>query len=140
MSLTDRKLTVTWARGKTVARRGPYTVHTIVPATPMPILSDSTMLALTATSTDTTLLFGGVTGPHLKLALRTADSALEQRSIRRGALQTLAALGMPLSTPLLFSGHSTEKMLLRYLGHGRMAAVQRNEMISVADMAFGAAQ
>ena len=45
VTLTDRKLTVTWARGKTVARRGPYTVHTMVPATFLPLLKDSTMLA-----------------------------------------------------------------------------------------------
>ena len=45
--------------------------------------------------------------------------------------------GMPLATLLLFSGHSTERMLLRYLGHGRMARCQHDEMIAVANMAFG---
>ena len=45
VTLTDRKLTVTWARGKTVARRGPYTVHTMVPVAFMPLLNDSMTLA-----------------------------------------------------------------------------------------------
>ena len=134
VTLLGQKLSVTWARGKTVARRGPYTVHTSVPATFLPLLQQ----ALNEPMNEMTMLFPDVTGPQLKVALRTVDPLLEQRSIRRGSLQTLASLGMPLSTLLLFSGHTSERMLLRYLGHGKLARCQQDSMLAVAGMAFGA--
>ena len=49
-------------------------------------------------------LFPSITGRAIKQALRssTGDQLLEQRSLRRGALQELAAQGMALTTLLLF--------------------------------------
>ena len=132
VSLTGRKMMVTWARGKTVEKRGAYTVHTMVPPEFLPLLRN----VIDGTTNDSGLLFPTVTGPQIKIALRTADPALEQRSIRRGALQMLAGLGMPMSTLLLFSGHTSERMLLKYLGHGKLAKVQENTMVEVAEMGF----
>ena len=43
---------------------------------------------------------------------------LEAKSIRRGALQTLAQAGIPITTLMLFSGHAREQTLLRYLNWG----------------------
>jgi hypothetical protein len=51
-------------------------------------------------------------------------------------LQLLAAQKMPLATLMLFSGHTSERMLLRYLGHGRYAAKQTQTMIDAAKLAF----
>ena len=133
ITLTGNKLMITWKRGKTVGRRGPYTVSTTCPAALLPSL-----YALTNYTTgDMHLAFPNTTGTMLKLALRsTGDRALEQRSIRRGALQQLSAQGLSTSTLMLFSGHTTPRMLMRYLGHGRFAHRDQTDMIVAAAMAF----
>lgn len=136
LDMPARKLTVTWHRGKTVAKRGAYTVNTVVPQEFCPLLADCLN---TAGTTPTQLAFPDVTGSQIKLALRTAAPQLEQRSVRRGALQLLASLGMPHSTLMLFSGHCSEKMLLRYLGYGRLAKAQAATMIAAAQMAYNTA-
>ena len=48
--------------------------------------------------------------------LRHVNPQLEQKSVRRGALQALSNAGVPEQLLLLFSGHATVKMLRRYLG------------------------
>jgi integrase len=132
VTLKGTTLTVTWARGKTVARRGPYTVSSDVPPVLLPLLQ-----ACCGGTTPTNLLFPETTGRMLKIALRsTGDRALEQRSIRRGALQQLAAQKMPTAVLLLFSGHTTERMLMRYLGHGRLATADQERMIDASKMAL----
>jgi hypothetical protein len=58
----------------------------------------------------------------VKGALRdaTGDMKLENRSLRRGALQCLALAGAPLTVMLAFSGHSNVQSLKRYLNFGRI--------------------
>ena len=129
IQLSPNKMSVTWTRGKTVAKRGAYTVHTAMPPELAYLLEEQLAAANTA-------LFPTTTGVMMRVALRTVDGAYEQRSIRRGALQILASSGMPLETIILFSGHSTTKMLLRYLGYGRLAKAQANAMLQVATMVF----
>ena len=128
---------VTFCRGKTVAKRGAYTVSSVIPAT-----TDANPVKHylnTRQGTSLSPLFPSITGRAIKQALRssTGDQHLEQRSLRRGALQELAAQGMALTTLLLFSGHTTTAMLLRYLGHGTKAVAQNNAMIDAAKVTFG---
>lgn len=54
----------------------------------------------------------------LRVALRAEDPDLELRSVRRGALTTMAERGTPLEVLRHFSGHTNDEMLLRYLGWG----------------------
>lgn len=60
-------------------------------------------------------------GEQIKLALRRINPILEQRSIRRGALTTLAMEGLPLSDLIHLSRHRDVSMLLRYLNWGMYA-------------------
>ena len=46
------------------------------------------------------------------------DSQLEQKSFRRGSLQTLSRAGVDEATMMHFSGHATVRMLHRYLNWG----------------------
>lgn len=132
---TTGTLTVTWRRGKTVARRGAYTVHTVVPTKYRSLVLET----LTTPTSATAKIFPNVIGRDLKLALRTVDRQLEQRSLRRGSLQLLASLGMEDSKLILFSGHTTIKMLHRYLGFGRLAKATANTMLAVAKIGFARA-
>jgi integrase len=53
-----------------------------------------------------------------KAAMKSVNSTLEARSIRRGALQTMALAGVSDTTLLEFSQHRDTKMLHRYLNWG----------------------
>lgn len=46
------------------------------------------------------------------------------KALRRGSLSTMARNGVPLSTLRLFSGHTSEAALLRYLRYGLHAEHQ----------------
>lgn len=135
--MDQQKVMITFCRGKTVAKRGAYTVSSYIP-TSAEANSAKRYLQTTKGRQDSPL-FPNITGRAIKQALRssTGDQLLEQRSLRRGALQELAAQGMALSTLLLFSGHTTIAMLLRYLGHGTKAVAQNNAMIDAARVTFG---
>jgi len=67
---------------------------------------------------ETGWLFPGVLGTQLKDALRRIDPRLEQRSIRRGALQFLASTGMSDTQLLAYSQHRCLDTLRRYLEFG----------------------
>src|SRR5262249_39146008 len=56
---------------------------------------------------------------------------LELRSIRRGAIQTMAQMGVPLSEIVLLSQHRSQDMLLRYLNHGTVSSVQTKTIAAV---------
>ena len=63
-------------------------------------------------------LFPGVTGSQIKDALRRVNPKLEQRSLRRGALQFLASTGMSDHQLLAYSQHRCIDTLRRYLEFG----------------------
>ncbi len=130
-------LQVTWTRGKTVACRGPHSVKSQVPTVAAqwrPLLEEF----VGGPGTPTDRVFPDVSGLAIKLALRaTGNATLEQRSIRRGSLQQLAAMNIKTKVLLRFSGHATERMLFRYLGHGRHAKVEQDSMLEAAKVAFG---
>ena len=78
-------------------------------------------------------MFPQVKGADLKVALRVVDPALEQRSLRRGAIQALAASGLKDEELLHYSGHSSVQMLRRYLNYGLKSgeAARRAERAAV---------
>ena len=68
------------------------------------------------------------TDTEMLTCFRLADPTMEARSVRRGALQLLAAAEVPLPTLMLFSGHTNQRTLLRYLNWGVCATEQRSAM------------
>ncbi len=61
----------------------------------------------------------GTISEKVKIALRRINVKLECRSLRRGALTAMALAGVPTSTLRVYSGHTSERMLLVYLGWGQ---------------------
>lgn len=102
--------------GKGVLFRGPYTVHTLLPVRQAKVAAN-----LLAPLRSHQRLFPTPTPTHKAVlaALRARNLTLEVRSLRRGALQTLA-LTTPEDLLLNFSGHTNVKTLRRYLGWGRI--------------------
>jgi len=109
-----RVWSITYVEGKGVLIRGPYTVHTV-------LLNDSLLVA--ALSLKQKFLFPLQLRSRIHEivvgALKATCPRLEQRSIRRGALQDLAMTDAEESTLLTFSGHKNAPMLWRYLGWGQ---------------------
>lgn len=128
VQLEGSRLTVTYRHHKTLHSKGPYSVTTMMDA------ADAAHVAkwLLQRSTDLWCFPNPAgLGPAVRTALKSIDSSLEQRSLRRGALMLMAEKGVPESVLLEFSGHSSIKMLRRYLQWG--AALQnRNESTAAA--------
>ena len=128
-------MVVTIRRGKSNRLgQGPHTVHTRTGEFDefiRPVLEEQQ-------TKGETWLFGTMNAQarqrmldEVKDALRTADapgcSELENRSLRRGALQALANKGASTETLLAFSGHSTVKSLKRYLNFGKIATGEQRK-------------
>jgi len=103
---------VKFVEGKGPTFRGPYTVHTVLPAT-----CDMKLLKRTGR-----YVFPEETRVEVgKLALRAlkiGHPENDMRSVRRGSLQELAMAGTPEAVLLNFSGHTCVKTLHRYLDWG----------------------
>lgn len=114
------KLSVTITEGKVMGKTQPYTVHTLVSDK---ILADTLTHHLHQCKDR---LFPYETMQRSKriasvnAALKKCSATLSTRSIRRGALQTMAAGGTSLETLMLFSGHKSQDTCKRYLDWGRM--------------------
>jgi hypothetical protein len=111
---TDEK--GTWVRfvvGKTATSQ-PYTVNTARMSPEATEYLEERRKEANATQ----WLFPQVLGPQLKDAMRRVDPLLEQRSIRRGALQLLASRGMTDEHLLHYSQHRSIQTLRRYLDFG----------------------
>ena len=125
VELTDREtkdgavkmMSVGFWKGKTVKTRGSYTVFTQPP--PPKLLEEWN--AYHKSVGDQNYLFKGVKGAQIKDALRRANPKLEQRSLRRGAIQALAATGLKDEELLHYSGHTNVTMLRRYLNFGKVS-------------------
>jgi hypothetical protein len=130
---TDCSMTVRFRKGKTVPVRGPYSVHTgRIPQQYMEELQN----LLRERAPHQTLL-GNTTGVEVKLALRTANTDLEQRSLRRGSLQALSRqVGMTDALLLEYSGHTNINSLLRYLNWGQVAVHRRRTAAAVTGAAL----
>lgn len=123
------EVSIKFLKGKGVNLRGPYTVHTALPKPWMKhkhwILQDIGREIVPEDQVE-----------HVQkltlLALRKVDTELEARSIRRGAIQTLAAAGATDDTLMMFSGHKSVATLHRYLDWG---LAHRGRQILGADTA-----
>lgn len=120
----DKTTSVTFHLGKGARARGPYTVH----ALPIPPEFKSRWEAYVK-SRETKLFPRHLTGSSLKNALRTVDVSLEQRSIRRGALQAMAARGVSEETLMHYSGHTQVGTLRRYLNWNAINSKVQKEML-----------
>ena len=69
---------------------------------------------------------------RLTYDLRTTDPRLEARSLRVGALTTLASNGVPEEQMLLFSGHQSTDMLREYVSHTNIVVDRAQRMRNVA--------
>lgn len=124
----DHTLSIRFRRGKGVRARGPYTVHTL--EIPPQYLQ---RLQRWLTQRRQSLFNKACTGEQLKNSLRRTDPQLEQRSLRRGSIQTLArSPGITDETLMLFSGHTQVRTLRRYLGWGEAAVHTRKVMQAAA--------
>ena len=65
--------------------------------------------------------------------LSAVDENLELRSVRRGALQTMAAAGFSVDNILLLSQHRSRDMLMRYLNWGQFLAEHSSKILSISD-------
>lgn len=121
---TPESLSITFVEGKTVKLIGPYTVH----AQPIPPEFRERWQAYLATRQHV-IFPRRLTGNDLKEAIRKADPQLEQRSLRRGALQTMAANGVSEETLMRYSGHTQVGTLRRYLNWNAINSKVQKEMV-----------
>jgi hypothetical protein len=121
LHLPEVPMSVVYRKGKGARFTQPYTVPTLVPGPIAGILD-----RFLAPCPRQAMLFP-VTSPaayrwfsmRVTAALRAADATLCQRSVRRGALQTMAKKGVPWENLMIFSGHKRLDTLKRYLSFGR---------------------
>jgi integrase len=138
VQIMGNTITVTYRRGKTIKKRGPYTVSTKAP--PMLIAAIQKVLEMT----EAHAFIWPAPSQHeqmimlekARIALRTADPELELRSIRRGALHALAAAGVEEETLMLYSGHTAVRTLRRYLNWGRKSKAMLEATEEAAEMAL----
>ncbi|CUE72298.1 TATE DNA transposon, putative, partial [Bodo saltans] len=117
-------MTVTFRRGKTIQRRGPYSLHTTLPEEWTEIIkaNEGNFISDLKLATVSDVL----------ATVRRISPRYENRSIRRGALQTLANTGVPEDTLLLFSGHTNVCTLRRYLAWGAIGTAKKQTMTAAA--------
>jgi len=120
----DGSLSVRFRRGKGARVRGPYTVHT-APLDPQHLRRLQQWLRSRRSS-----IFARTTsGEQIRESLRRVNRSLEQRSLRRGAIQALAkSPGISDEVLMMFSGHTQVSTLRRYLSWGVAAAHTRRTM------------
>ena len=126
LSLVGNDLTVTFRRGKTIQRRGPFSLHTTFPP------GWRQLLAIPDGDVSWAASLSRASVSDVLIALRRVDKHLENRSIRRGALQSLAAAGAPEDLLLLFSGHTSVDTLRRYLAWGAIGSAKKTAMTPAA--------
>ena len=115
------KLRIVVRRGKAARLAQPHTIYTICPPQ-----WATRLLAYLNEFEPTAPLFNRATAKswgklraEITRVLRTNNKLFSQKALRRGALQTLAMNpSTDLATVRLFSGHTTDDMLLRYLNWG----------------------
>lgn len=126
---------ITWTAAKTCGRVGPYTTHSALPSEWLPTYrayvdplrpSDDLFPPMIRDATMTEL------GNSLRVYHKTADV----RCVRRGALCAMAQKEVDIDTLLVFSGHSTVAMLLRYLRRGKAVSARAKKGASAARSAL----
>jgi hypothetical protein len=124
---------VTFYRGKGVLFRGPYTVHSRM---------DTSIAQLLQTRIDSipkdAFLWeqrrhAGDIQDQLLATLRSVNPLYEQKSMRRGSLQALAATPtITEATIMEFSGHTNAKTLRRYLNWGKKSGEMQARTVAAA--------
>jgi hypothetical protein len=115
VSIVDQYVVLTIVHGKTMHRATtPYTLHLQIRS---PLAKD--ILKRTMELPWEARLWQEADHFDLLRSLRRVDRELETRSIRRGGLQRLAAIGLTTSELLRLSRHTTETSLMRYLNWGK---------------------
>ncbi|PHR97545.1 MAG: hypothetical protein COA68_12375 [Oceanobacter sp.] len=133
-SLGPNPLKVTFRRGKTISRRGPYTLNTVMPDQWLPLLGDI------RNSTEWISDIKEASVPEVLKAIRRAHPSLENRSLRRGALQSLAKSPEMTDDILLsFSGHTNLCTLRRYLNWGSVDRAKEIAMTKAATASLATA-
>ena len=132
--ITGYQVAVTWTNHKTVGKRGAFTTHTWLP------VELAKPIQRHIANTRHKYLFPKVTWHALlnevKQLLRDQDPKWDLKCLRRGSLSTMARAGVPLKDLRNFSGHTTDAMLLRYLGWGRHAGVLKTAGMAAAKSLF----
>lgn len=123
VEVQETGLMVHFRRGKTVKTRGAYPIFTPLP--PQELKEEVLAYLKAAITSKQRWLFPGVKGKDIKEALRKADPRLEQRSLRRGAIQELARSNLSDEELLKYSGHTNVQMLRRYLNFGKLSGEGR---------------
>jgi len=125
----DRSLMITYRKGKGARVRGLYSVAT----PPVNQVYFERLQQFTTNQRGLNLFPPRLKGEDIKHALRRTDPRLEQRSIRRGAIQQLSkAPGMTDELLMKYSGHTRQQTLYRYMNHGQKADHTTRAMIEAA--------
>lgn len=125
---TKTGISLTFTRGKgAISRRQPYTVHTKVPDN-----WNNRLRRFVKLSRDPLFPSSGREYEALKklgrCELKKSNKLYKLGSVRRGALEAIAAAGAPLETLMSFSGHKNAATLKRYLRWGREFAKEAASM------------
>jgi hypothetical protein len=127
--------TVTWNAAKTTKKVGPYTTHSSIPREWYEIVRTWFQRRGSAD-----LVF-----PHsrqremlkeIRTLLKERNPLHDLRSIRRGSLCAMAKEGTPIETLLVFSGHKSVDMLLRYIQRGRASGDRATKGAQAARIAL----
>lgn len=132
VTLTDTGVSVKFVVGKGVSIRGPYTVFTDGPQRwkrELKHLGHGRVISVNDKP---------VVRKYVLAVMKTVNKSLEERSVRRGALQLLGDTGTDDATLLQFSGHKTVQMLYRYLDWGKHRQVAKIRGMEAAKRAWDA--
>lgn len=126
-------LAVTLIEGKVIRSIGPYSLYLDSRQPVGMLLRDFVTRRASAYLKDAYLFYS----PQSFLAtasLRLRAIGCENRSVRRGGLQTMANAGIPVEGLLSFSKHQSVPMLMRYLGYRSLD--DANCMLRMTERAF----
>jgi integrase len=131
------RFSVVWTRAKTVEKVGAYTTHSWI-STPHYRLLRTWIQGRRRRGCEwlVPIAHKRRTMNKIRAGLRTINPRWDLRSLRRGALCTLARNDTPLDTVLTFSGHKNMPMLLRYLRHGLHAGLRSKKGAEAARQGF----
>jgi hypothetical protein len=128
---------ITVRRGKTIVHTKPYSLaldrHCRVTKNLLTVrqaAADQGWLFLNSRTND--IASRKALGLRTTSLLTEIDERLELRSIRRGGLQHMASLHHHPDKIRLFSKHSTEEMLMRYLAWGQVAESRNDDMLAIS--------
>ena len=136
---TTDEVRLTFRLGKTVGHVGPYTL-------PLPLDSPATAAFLDVRQAALERGWGFIgtksndkddcrkLKAQVSATMAAVDERLELRSIRRGGLQNYASLGFELDEIRVFSKHTNDDMLMRYLNWGQCAEARMSRALRMTKL------